>query len=128
VVDFVGWKGDYGRFIRIRHNHNYITTYGHLSRYARGLKKRQRVKQGEVIGYVGSTGMATGPHLDFRVIRRGRFINPLHIKSPPANPVKRADLEAFHATVSRLTAELEVITKRASAGIGGERHRERKGV
>jgi murein DD-endopeptidase MepM/ murein hydrolase activator NlpD len=127
TVEFAGWKGDYGRFVRIRHNHNYITTYGHLSRYARGLRRGQRVKQGEVIGYVGSTGLATGPHLDFRVIRRGEFINPLHIESPPANPVKRADLEVFYSAVSRLTAELEVTTKRASAGIDANSHRERKG-
>ncbi len=77
VVVYAGWKGGYGRFIEIRHNSVYSTTYGHLSRFARGIRRGARVRQGQVIGYVGATGLATGPHLDFRMKKHGRFVNPL---------------------------------------------------
>lgn len=114
-IEFIGWKGDYGKFIRIRHNHNYVTTYGHLSRFARGLKRGQRVKQGQLIGYVGSTGLATGPHLDFRMIHNGIFVNHLKIKSPPAAPVKKRYLDAFNTAVLRLRDQLETIAPKVSA-------------
>lgn len=84
VVIYRGWKGGYGRFVKIRHPNNYYTTYGHLSRYGREIKRGIRVKQGQVIGHVGSTGLSTGPHLDFRMIKDGRFINFLRLKIPAA--------------------------------------------
>ncbi len=84
VVVYAGWKGGYGRFVKIRHSGSYYTTYGHLSRYGKGIKKGRRVKQAQVIGYVGSSGLSTGPHLDFRIIRNGRFVNFLRMKLPPA--------------------------------------------
>ncbi len=79
TVVFVGWSGGFGRCVHIRHPYGYTTYYGHLSRYAKGVTVGKRVVQGRVIGYVGRSGVATGPHLDFRVSHRGRFINPLKL-------------------------------------------------
>jgi len=84
-----------GNFVKIRHNSVYTTSYMHLSKFATGLKAGQRVKQGEVIGYVGMTGLASGPHLDFRVYIGGTAVDPLTIKSEPAEPVKPANLGKF---------------------------------
>lgn len=96
------WRNGYGRFIAIRHNSRYITTYGHLSRYASKVKKGASVKQGQVIGYVGATGLATGPHLDFRMKKDGRFVNPLKLRFPAARPVPADYLSAFQQRVSFL--------------------------
>ena len=91
----VGWAGGGGNTVKIRHNSSYTTSYMHLSRYARGLKAGQHVHQGQVIGYVGSTGTATGPHLDFRVYKDGTAINPLKMESPSADPIRPALLPAL---------------------------------
>jgi len=101
-VTFIGWKGGYGRYIRVRHNHVYQTGYGHLSRFAKGLKKGSKVAQGDVIGYVGSSGLATGPHLDFSIIRNGKFMNPLTVKSPPAKALKGTEKARFNKVVNRM--------------------------
>ena len=81
--------------MKIKHNSVYTTAYLHLSKYASGLKVGQRVRQGEVIGYVGSTGRSTGPHLDFRVWKNGTPINPLKMESPPAVPIKSENMPSF---------------------------------
>ena len=101
-ITFIGRKGGYGRYIRVRHNHIYETGYGHLSKFAKGLKRGSRVKQGQVIGYVGSSGLATGPHLDFSVLKRGKFINPLSIKSPPVIVLKGEDSKRFNSLVDQM--------------------------
>ena len=101
-ISFIGWKRGYGRYIRIRHNHIYETGYGHLSKFAKGLKKGSRVRQGDVIGYVGSSGLSTGPHLDFSISERGRFVNPLSIKSPPAFRLNRGDRKRFDELVIQM--------------------------
>ena len=87
VVTFRAYKGGGGNTVRIRHNSTYETGYLHLSKYAKGLQVGTYVKQGDVIGYVGSTGASTGPHLDFRVWKNGSPVNPLTLDSPPAEPV-----------------------------------------
>lgn len=97
VVTSVKYEGAGGNTVRIRHNSVYSTAYLHLSKYAKGLKAGQRVRQGEVIGYVGSTGRSTGPHLDFRVWKNGSPINPLKMDSPPAEPIRKESMEAFAA-------------------------------
>lgn len=79
-VVFMGWDGGFGKVIRLRHANGYVTHYGHLSRYAKGIRIGSEIKRGQVIGYVGMTGIATGPHLDFRVTYGGQFINPLNLQ------------------------------------------------
>jgi len=105
-VTEAGFKGGYGRFIAIRHNTVYTTTYAHLSGFAKGIRAGATVNQGQVIGYVGSSGLSTGPHLDFRVYRNGSPTNPLKLESPPSRPVNTADVPRFRAVVTRMNGEL----------------------
>ncbi|MBK9097767.1 MAG: peptidoglycan DD-metalloendopeptidase family protein [bacterium] len=88
AVAEIGYNGGAGKFIKIRHNSVYTTMYLHLSRYAKGLKKGARVQQGQIIGYVGSTGLSTGPHLDYRFFINGKAVDPLKVEVPPSHPVK----------------------------------------
>jgi murein DD-endopeptidase MepM/ murein hydrolase activator NlpD len=90
-----GWSGGAGRMVKIRHNSVYTTAYLHLSGFAKGIRQGARVHQGDVIGYVGSSGLSTGSHLDFRVYRNGSPVNPLTIQSPPAPPVPEASLPRY---------------------------------
>ncbi len=80
TVIYVGWDGGFGKTIRIRHKNGYVSHYGHLSRYAKGLRTGKRISRGDTIGFVGMTGIATGPHLDFRVTHQGSFINPASLE------------------------------------------------
>ena len=109
TVISVKYEGAGGNTVRIRHNSVYTTAYLHLSKYAKGLKAGQRVRQGEVIGYVGSTGRSTGPHLDFRVWKNGSPINPLKMESPPAEPVKEENRKAFEAAYTDYKAQIDTI-------------------
>ena len=109
VVTSVKYEGAGGNTVRIRHNSVYSTAYLHLSKYAKGLKAGQRVRQGEVIGYVGSTGRSTGPHLDFRVWKNGSPINPLKMESPPAEPIKSANRKSFEAVHMNYKAKVDTI-------------------
>lgn len=84
-----------GNYVTIKHNSVYTTTYMHLSKFAKGIQPGKRVKQGDVIGYVGSTGLATGPHLDFRVYKNGTPINPLKMSSPPKEPISAENMPRF---------------------------------
>lgn len=95
-----------GNYIKIRHNSTYTTTYMHLSKFAKGLKEGDFVKQKQIIGYVGSTGLSTGPHLDFRVHENGKPVNPLTIKSQPKMPISEANREAFTAVKDSLVKRL----------------------
>ena len=95
-----------GNYIKIRHNSTYTTSYMHLSKFAKGLKEGDYVKQKQVIGYVGSTGLSTGPHLDFRVYENGKPINPLTIKSQPKMPISEENREAFNAVKDSLASRL----------------------
>jgi len=104
VIEYAGWKGDYGRYLSLRHNSTYTTTYGHLSRYGPGIRRGARVRQGQVIGYVGSSGLATGPHLCYRILRNGKSLDPLKFRGS-AGP-RASDLESFRTAKSRLQAKL----------------------
>lgn len=107
-IVYKGWRGGYGRFIRIQHtNSAHSTAYAHLSRYARGIRKGARVHQGEVIGYVGQSGLATGPHLHFEFRIRGRAINPLTVKRTPAKPVPASERAAFSAMADRYLKRMQ---------------------
>ena len=112
VVTSKKYEGAGGNTVRIRHNSVYSTAYLHLSGYAKGLKVGQRVRQGEVIGYVGSTGRSTGPHLDFRVWKNGSPINPLKMESPPAEPLKKENLEDFELAHKKYRAQVDSIYAR----------------
>lgn len=98
-----------GNYVKIRHNSVYTTTYMHLSGFARGLVEGQHVKQGQLIGYVGATGLATGPHLDFRVAKNGRLVDPLKIESPPVRPVKEEYMKDYLSFISPVKTVLDAI-------------------
>ena len=106
VVTFVGWDGGGGKTVKVRHPNGFLTGYLHLSRFAAGLGVGDRVAQGEVIGYVGSTGLSTGPHLDYRVQQNGRWIDPLSLNRVPADPVPTSKLADFRAARDAMSASL----------------------
>ncbi len=95
VVTKSQYSGGYGNLVIIKHPNGYETYYGHLSKYGKGIKKGVRVKQGQIIGYVGATGLATGPHLDFRIKKNGTFFNYLTMKMPPTYTLTGKDKENF---------------------------------
>ena len=102
-----GYEGGGGNFLKIRHNSVYTTTYMHLSRFAKGIQVGSHVQQGEEIAYVGSTGLSTGPHLDFRVYKNGEPIDPLKLEAPPSEPVQPALRDSFMQVKAAVLAELD---------------------
>ncbi len=106
VVEARRWGG-YGNWLRIRHGNGWDTGYGHISRYARGIHAGSHVRQGQVVAYVGSTGLATGPHLHYEVWRNGHRVNPLSAKVPQGSVLKGAELAAFKAEKARIDAMLD---------------------
>lgn len=110
-VASVGRNGGYGRYIRIRHNGKYSTAYAHLLRYARGMKRGKRVRQGDIIGYVGSSGRSTGPHLHYEVLASGRQVNPLRLRLPSGQRLRGKNLTAFRAVRTYLSRRLASIPK-----------------
>ena len=114
TVSRIGRAGNYGKYVRIRHNGTYSTGYAHLSGYAKGMKKGKRVRQGQVIAYVGSTGMSTGPHLHYEVMQGNKRINPLKLKLPTGRKLKGRELAAFRQQVQKITvllAEVPALTR-----------------
>ncbi|MEW5974751.1 MAG: peptidoglycan DD-metalloendopeptidase family protein [Acidobacteriota bacterium] len=109
-VEFAGWKGGFGKFIQIRHANGYCSMYGHLSRLGTGIRSGAAVHQGQVIGFVGATGLATGPHLDYRVTRNGVFINPLSLKAKPAQPLPESYRPRFEAMKRRWQSKFASLT------------------
>jgi len=109
IVAVVGKQGGYGNVIMVNHQGRYTTVYGHLSRFARGLHKGQHVTQGEVIGYVGMTGLATGPHLHYEFRVNGQQRDPLRVALPDAKPIDSADLAAFQPVANDLVARLNLL-------------------
>ncbi len=106
VVTFKGWGGGGGNTLKIKHAGNLVTGYLHLSNFAAGINKGSRVSQGQLIGYVGSTGTSTGPHLDYRIWKNGTPINPLKVPQEPAEPIKKENMAAFEHIRDRIVAEL----------------------
>jgi len=110
IIEFLGRNGAYGKYIRIRHNGTYETAYAHMSRYAPNLSSGKRVRQGEVIGYVGSTGRSTGPHLHFEILKHGSQINPMKIADFGAvKGLDGAALSRFKVRVSRIEIALTLL-------------------
>ncbi|MCQ2164566.1 MAG: peptidoglycan DD-metalloendopeptidase family protein [Bacteroidales bacterium] len=108
----VGWAGGGGNTVKIRHNAQYVTSYMHLSKYAKGIKAGSHVSQGQVIGYVGATGTATGPHLDFRVYKNGTAINPLKMESPSEDPIRpenKSALDSVHIVYKAMIDSLAAL-------------------
>ncbi len=106
VVVFKGWGGGGGNTLKIKHANNMQTGYLHLSGFAKGIRQGSRVSQGQLIGYVGSTGASTGPHLDYRIWKGGKPINPLTIPSEPTEPISKENAELFAYVRDRIIAEL----------------------
>ncbi len=105
VIEYIGNNGGYGKYIRIRHNNEYKTAYGHMSGFKKGLSKGARVNQGEIIGYVGSTGRSTGPHLHYEIIFQNKQINPLKLKLPSGKVLKGDELSKFQREAKRIYAD-----------------------
>ena len=102
VVEKAGWESGYGKFVLIRHNNGYETAYGHMSAYARGMDEGTRVRQGQVIGFVGSTGLSTGSHVHYEIRVNGRFVDPMRIKLPRGRELQGPILNAFEQERERL--------------------------
>ncbi len=94
-----GWNGPYGLSVMIRHNDTYRSRYGHFQSLARGIQVGAKVRQGQVVGYVGSTGEATGPHLHYEMHKFGAYVNPFKVEIPPGEPINEADRAAFEEAV-----------------------------
>jgi len=107
TVVSAAWDGGGGRTVKVRHANGYLTAYLHLSRFAAGVRAGSRVRQGDLIGYVGSTGLATAPHLDYRIQAQGRWIDPLSLKAVPAEPISQHERAAFVARRDAMLASLE---------------------
>lgn len=110
TVVYAGYKGQTGKMVRIKHPGGYETSYGHLSRIPKGIRKGAKVSQGDTVGYVGSTGLSTGPHLDYRMKRNGKYVNPLTIRLPRGTPVQQQDMARFRDVVQQLEARIARIT------------------
>ncbi len=98
VVVSCSLNGGYGNQVVLRHMNGYMTYYSHLSHYGPGIRAGVRVKQKQIVGYVGSTGLSTGPHLDYRLVKDGRFKNPLKEHFPTGVPIGKGEREAFQKT------------------------------
>ncbi len=109
LVEEAQYKSNNGNYVKVRHNGTYTTQYLHMSKIAQGVRAGTRVKQGQVIGYVGSTGLASGPHLCYRFWRNGVQVDALRVELPPSQPIKADKMEDFAATVQRLKAKLDSI-------------------
>jgi len=99
-----------GNYVKIKHNSVYTTVYMHLKGYAKGLNKGDHVQQSQLIGYVGATGLATGPHLDFRVFKNGKAVDPLKIDAPPVEPVKKEHRAHYDTFIQPLRLNLDSLT------------------
>jgi len=108
VVDYIGRNGSYGKYIRIRHNSTYKTAYAHMSAFKRGLTKGARIKQGQTIGYIGTPGRSTGPHLHYEVLENGRQRNPMSVKLPAGEKLKGQELKRFAAVLPALEQRIAV--------------------
>ncbi len=109
-VEFIGGKGGYGKTIVLRHGAVYTTLYAHMSRFARGLRRGKRVSQGQTIGYIGSTGLTTGPHLHYEFRVRDIHRNPLRVKLPRAEPIEKQYVQDFLLNTRDLVARLDIVT------------------
>jgi murein DD-endopeptidase MepM/ murein hydrolase activator NlpD len=106
TVIFRGWAGGSGNLVKIKHRNGYVSYYAHLAGFEPGLKVGSQVEQKQVIGYVGDTGLATGPHVCFRVQKDGRYVNPMEISSPAGEPVTPENRNRFESVRDLLFADM----------------------
>ncbi|WP_249144831.1 M23 family metallopeptidase [Bradyrhizobium lablabi] len=106
VVEKVGWEGGYGKYVRLKHNNGYETAYGHMSAYAKGMEVGKRVRQGQVIGFVGSTGMSTGAHVHYEILVNGRFVDPMRVKLPRGRSLEGPMIASFEKERDRIDAQM----------------------
>src|SRR5436305_4779835 len=102
VVEKVGWEGGYGKYVRLKHNNGYETAYGHMSAYAKGMEVGKRVRQGQIIGFVGSTGQSTGAHVHYEILVNGRFVHPMRVNLPRGRSLEGSLLAGFEKERDRL--------------------------
>lgn len=107
VIKRAQWAGGYGKYVVIRHNSEFSTGYAHMNAFAKGIRPGVRVKQGQVIGYVGSTGRSTGPHLHFEVIKNGKKVDPLKVKAATGTNLAGKNLQRFKTEVAKIIALVE---------------------
>ena len=119
-IQVAGRNGAYGKYVRIRHNAGYSTAYAHLKGFARGMRAGRRVTQGEVIGYVGTTGRSTGPHLHYEILKGGRRANPLRVKMPSGRKLKGAELARFQESRAAIEARYAALAGAAEVAAGGD--------
>ncbi len=116
VLEKVGWESGYGKYIRIKHNNGYETAYGHMTAFARGMQAGTRVRQGQVIGFVGSTGLSTGAHCHFEIMVNGRFVDPMRVKLPRGRSLDGAVLASFDKERERIEG---IMAQRGAARVAG---------
>jgi len=104
VIEEIGLKGGYGKYVRIRHANGYDTAYGHMTAFARGLDVGSKVRQGQIIGFVGSTGLSTGAHVHFEILINDRFVNPMTVKLPRGRVLEGVSLSLFEKNREQLDA------------------------
>ncbi|MEJ0078819.1 MAG: M23 family metallopeptidase [Alphaproteobacteria bacterium] len=114
TVDKVGWEGGYGKYIRVKHSNGYETAYGHMSAFARGIEPGKRVRQGQVIGFVGSTGLSTGAHVHYEIVVNGRFVDPMRIRLPRGRVLEGPILAGFERERDRVEGMMQ-----RKAGVAG---------
>ena len=102
TIEKIGWEGGYGKYIRLKHNNGYETAYGHMSAFAKGMEVGKRVRQGQVIGFVGSTGQSTGSHVHYEILVNGRFVDPMRVKLPRGRALEGAMMAGFEKERDRL--------------------------
>ena len=119
TVEKVGWESGYGKYVRIRHANGYETAYGHMTAFARSTQPGARVRQGQVIGYVGSTGLSTGPHVHYEILVNGRFVDPLRVKLPRGRVLDGPILAAFEKERNKFDAIAERAPPRVAQNQGG---------
>ena len=110
VIDYSGRNGAYGNYVRIRHNGEFSTAYAHMKGFGKNIKKGKRVRQGQVIGYVGTTGRSTGPHLHYEILKNNTQVNPMKVKMPSGLKLEGAEFARFQGTVQELEAQYSEIS------------------
>jgi murein DD-endopeptidase MepM/ murein hydrolase activator NlpD len=120
VIEKAAWEGGYGKYVRIKHNNGYETAYGHMSAFAKGMEPGKRVRQGQVIGFVGSTGASTGAHVHYEILVNGRFVDPMRVKLPRGRSLEGPMMAGFESARDKIDQQMNMRGARVSdAGVTG---------